>query len=90
MSDWKIWFMLAAAAFLVISVRLRPREKNRDRGQLLMAGVMALMAITRSVEPVDPLRSMLLVTQLVLGVVAIGFMLLGFRNGELPGARKGR
>jgi hypothetical protein len=88
MTDWIAWFMLAAAAVLVVGVRLRPLGKNSRRGQLAVAGFMALMAITRMAEPVDTLRSVLLVAQLILAVAGIGFTLLSFRPGELPGTRK--
>lgn len=88
MSDWIAWFMLAAAAFLVVGVRLRPLGKSSRRGPLAVAACMALMAITRIAEPVGPLRSALLVTQVVVAIAAIWFMLLSFRNGELLGTRK--
>jgi len=88
MTDWVAWFMLAAAAFVVVSVRLRPLGKNSARGQLAVAGFMALMAITRMADPVGALRSLLLVAQLILAVAGIGFMLLSFRKPELPGTRK--
>ena len=88
MTDWIAWFMLAAAAFVVVSVRLRPLGRNSKRGQLAVAGFMALMAVTRMTDPVDPLRSLLLVAQLILAVAGIGFTLLSFRPGELPGTRK--
>ena len=85
MTDWIAWFMLAAAAFLVVSVRRRPLGKNSTRGQLAVAGFMALMAITRMADPVDPLRSLLRVAQLILAVAGIGFTLLSFRPGERKG-----
>ena len=84
MTDWIAWFMLAAAAFLVVGVRLRPRGKSSARGQLALAGLLALMALTRMADPANPLRSRLLIAQLVVGVAAVGFMLLGFRNPEPP------
>ena len=88
MTDWIAWLMLAAAAFLVASVRLRPLGKNSRRSQLAVAGFMVLMAITRMAEPVGTLQSALLISQALLAIAAIGFMLLGIRHGELPGARK--
>ena len=42
MSDWIAWFMLAAATFAVVSIRLRPLGKNSARGQLGIAGFMLL------------------------------------------------
>ena len=88
MTDWIAWFMLAAAAFLVVGVRLRPLGKNSARGQLAVAGFMALMAITRMADPVDPLRSVLLIAQLILAIAGIGFTLLSLRNREVPGTGK--
>lgn len=88
MIDWIAWFMLAAAALGAVSVYVRPLGKNSARGQLGIAGFMALMAITRLGDPVDPLRSVLLVAQLILAVAGIGFTLLSFRPREEPGTRK--
>jgi hypothetical protein len=88
MSDWIAWFMLAAAAFAVVSVRLRPLGKSSRRGPLALAAFMALGAITRIAEPVGPLRSALLIIQLIAGIAAVAFLLLSFRNGELFGTRK--
>ena len=88
MTDGIAWLMLTAAALAVVGVFLFPRGRSSARAQLGFAGFMVLAAISRMADPVDPLRSVLLILQLIAGIAAIGFLLLSFRPGELPRTRK--
>ena len=88
MSDWTACVMLAAAAFLAVAVRLRPSGGNARRSPLLLAGCMALMAITGLAGPGGPLRSLPPLVQLVLAIAAVGFTLLGFRPSEHAEVRR--